>query len=97
MGATHATELLAVFGVYRTRLGGLLTAAADGSSARRVSREVQTRWGGTFGRTGNPGEGWPRYDQDMRAVLVFDRNTHLEYDPAAARRRAWEGFTLAVG
>jgi para-nitrobenzyl esterase len=96
MGATHATELLAVFGVYRTRLGGLLTAAADGSSARRVSQEVQTRWG-TFGRTGNPGEGWPRYDQDMRAVLVFDRNTHLEYDPAAERRRAWEGFTLAVG
>ncbi|MHA3021922.1 carboxylesterase/lipase family protein [Mycobacterium sp. BMJ-28] len=96
MGATHATELLAVFGVYRTRFGGLLTAAADGASARRVSGEVQGRWG-TFGRTGNPGEGWPRYDQDMRAVLVFDRNTHLEYDPAAERRRAWAGFTLAVG
>ncbi|GAS96003.1 type B carboxylesterase [Mycolicibacterium canariasense] len=96
LGATHATELLAVFGVYRTRLGGLLTAAADGASARRVSRQVQARWGG-FSRTGNPGEGWPRYDEGMRAVLVFDRDTHLEYDPAAERRRAWAGFTLAVG
>ncbi|MCX2714719.1 carboxylesterase/lipase family protein [Mycolicibacterium sp. J2] len=96
LGATHAMELLAVFGVYGTRWGGLLTAAADGASARRVTREVQMRWG-SFSRTGNPGEGWPRYDENMRAVLVFDRNTHLEYDPAAERRRAWAGFTLAAG
>lgn len=96
MGATHATELLAVFGIYRTRLGALLTAVGDRASARRVSREVQTRWG-TFSRTGSPGEGWPRYDQSMRAVLVFDRQTRLQYDPDADRRRAWEGFTLATG
>ena len=95
MGATHATELLAVFGIYRTRLGGLLTAAADAGSARRVSRQVQSRWG-EFGRTGHPGEGWPRYDDNMRAVLVFDRHTHLEYDPHAQRRQAWTGFTLAA-
>ncbi|WP_395311734.1 carboxylesterase/lipase family protein [Mycobacterium sp. AMU20-3851] len=95
MGATHATELLAVFGIYRTRLGGLLTAAGDRASARRVSREVQTRWG-EFSRTGSPGEGWPRYDESMRAVLVFDRQTRLHYDPDADRRRAWHGFTLAA-
>ncbi|MGU3499270.1 carboxylesterase/lipase family protein [Mycobacterium sp. C31M] len=95
MGATHATELLAVFGIYRTRVGGLLTVAADGGSARRVSREVQYRWG-EFSRTGSPGEGWPRYDDSMRAVLVFDRQTHLEYDPHAERRRAWAGFTLSA-
>ena len=34
LGATHATELLAVFDVYRTRFGWLLTAAADRRSAR---------------------------------------------------------------
>ncbi|MGB5110757.1 MAG: carboxylesterase/lipase family protein [Mycobacterium sp.] len=95
MGATHATELLAVFGMYRTRLGALLTAGGDCASARRVSWEVQTRWG-TFSRTGGPGEGWPRYDESMRAVLVFDRETRLKYDPDADRRRAWEGFTLAT-
>ena len=95
MGATHATELLAVFGIYRTRVGGLLTAAGDRTSARRVSREMQSRWG-EFSRTGSPGEGWPRYDESMRAVLVFDRQTRLRYDPDADRRRAWEGFGLAA-
>jgi len=95
MGATHATELLAVFGIYRTRLGALLTAGGDRTSAKRVSREIQSRWG-EFSRTGGPGEGWPRYDESMRAVLVFDRRTRLEYDPHADRRRAWEGFTLAA-
>ena len=33
LGATHATELLAVFDTYRTRFGSLLTAAADRRSA----------------------------------------------------------------
>ncbi len=31
-------------------------------SAKRVSREIQSRWG-EFSRTGGPGEGWPRYDE----------------------------------
>jgi para-nitrobenzyl esterase len=93
-GATHGTELFAVFDVYRTRFGSFLTAAADGRSARQVSNDVQTRWR-TFGRTGVPGEGWPAYTQQDRAVMVFDRHSHLEYDPRAERRRAWEGFSLA--
>ena len=95
LGATHATELFAVFDIYRTRFGSVLTAAGDRASAARVSRNVQRRWG-EFSRTGTPGEGWPRYDEGMRAVLVFDRQTRLEYDPHADRRQAWEGFTLAA-
>jgi para-nitrobenzyl esterase len=54
---------------------------------------VQGRWR-SFSRTGSPGDGWPRYTADERAVMVFDRHSHLEYDPNADRRRAWEGFTL---
>ncbi|MGN7779996.1 carboxylesterase/lipase family protein [Mycolicibacterium sp. 22603] len=95
LGATHATELFAVFDIYRTRFGSVLTAAGDRASAARVSRDVQRRWG-DFSRTGRPGEGWPRYDEGMRAVLVFDRHTRLEYDPHADRRQAWAGFTLAA-
>ena len=95
LGATHATELFAVFDVYRTRFGSLLTAAADRRSARRVSNDVQGRWR-AFSRTGLPGDGWPAYTEDDRAVMVFDRHSHLEYDPDADRRRAWEGFTLAT-
>jgi para-nitrobenzyl esterase len=95
MGATHATELFAVFDVYRTRFGSLLTAAADRRSARRVSNDVQGRWR-AFSRTGVPGDGWPAYTDEDRAVMVFDRHSHLEYDPHADRRLAWEGFSLAA-
>jgi hypothetical protein len=28
--------------------------------------------------------------------MVFDRQSHLAYDPRAERRRAWEGFSLAT-
>jgi para-nitrobenzyl esterase len=94
LGATHATELFAVFDVYRTRFGSLLTAAADGRSARRVSDDVQTRWR-EFSRTGVPGDDWPAYTHADRAVMVFDRRSHVVHDPHGNRREAWAGFTLA--
>ncbi len=94
LGATHATELFAVFDIYRTRLGAALTLAGDRTAARRVSRDVQSRWR-SFARTGAPGEGWPAYTLTERPVLVFDRRPRLEYDPHPERRSAWNGFTLA--
>jgi para-nitrobenzyl esterase len=95
LGATHAMELLAVFDVYRTRLGSVLTAAADRRSALRVSNDVQRRWR-AFGNGGVPGDGWPVYASEDRAVMVFDKHSRVEYDPDADRRRAWDGFTLAA-
>lgn len=93
LGATHATELLAVFDVYRSRFGALLTAAADRRAALRVSNEVQRRWR-SFSHTGSPGDGWPAYSNTDRAVMVFDRKCRLEFDPHAERRMAWDGFSL---
>lgn len=93
LGATHATELLAVFGIYRSRVGAVLTAGVDQRAAVKVSHQVQTRWQ-EFSRTGVPGD-WPAYNRDERPVLVFDRHTHVEYDPHPHRRKAWAGFTLA--
>lgn len=95
LGATHAMELLAVFDTYQTRYGSMLTAAADRRSARRVSRDVQSRWR-KFSRTGVPGPDWPAYTADQRPVYAFDRRARVEYDPDAQRRRAWEGFSLAA-
>lgn len=95
LGATHGTELFAVFDVYRTPIGSLLTAAADRRSALRVSNDVQRRWR-AFSKTGLPGDDWPTYTEQERAVMVFNRQSHLEYDPRAERRRAWEGFSLAT-
>jgi para-nitrobenzyl esterase len=95
-GATHATELLAVFDVYRTKFGRLLTAAADRRAALRVSDDVQGRWR-AFAHTGVPGDDWPAYTRADRAVMVLDRRPRVEYDPHADRRQAWEGFSLATG
>ncbi|MGX9791738.1 carboxylesterase/lipase family protein [Mycobacterium sp. MMS18-G62] len=95
LGATHATELFAVFDVYRTKFGRLLTAAADRRSALRVSNDVQRRWR-EFSRTGVPGTGWPAYTHDDRPVMVFDRHPRVEFDPHSARRQAWQGFSLAA-
>ncbi|MGV9798022.1 carboxylesterase/lipase family protein [Mycobacterium sp. NPDC003449] len=94
LGATHAMELLAVFDTYRTRYGSMLAAVGDRRSARRVSRDVQSRWR-EFGRTGLPGNGWPGYTAEDRSVYVFDARPGVESDPHAERRQAWEGFTLA--
>ncbi|OBA74179.1 carboxylesterase [Mycobacterium sp. 1554424.7] len=94
LGATHATELLAVFDVYRTRFGALLTAAADRRAALRVSNHVQRRWR-SFSRTGSPGDDWPAYTSADRAVMVFDRKSRIEFDPHPHRRIAWDGFSLA--
>jgi para-nitrobenzyl esterase len=87
-GATHASELLAVFDVYSTRLGSMLTVAGDRRSARDVSRDVQRRWR-SFSRTGVPGEDWPPYSPSDRATMIFDRRSRVEYDPTPARRQAW--------
>jgi len=94
IGASHATELLAVFDVYDTALGSMLTLAGDRRSARTVSRDVQRRWR-AFSRTGVPGGDWPRYAEPDRSVLVFDRAARVERDPMPMRRRAWQHHTLA--
>jgi para-nitrobenzyl esterase len=93
LGATHGTELLAVFGTYRTTFGALLSAVVDRRSALRVTNEVQRRWR-SFTRTGVPGDGWPAYIDPDRVVMVFDRKSHLEFDPHPEQRKAWEGFSL---
>ncbi|HTM85078.1 MAG TPA: carboxylesterase/lipase family protein [Mycobacterium sp.] len=93
LGATHATELLAVFDIYRTGPGIMMTLAGDRRPALRVSNEVQNRWR-EFSRTGVPGDGWPVYTETDRAVLVIDRRSRVEFDPHRDRRMAWEGFSL---
>lgn len=95
LGATHATELFAVFDVYRSAFGRLLTAAADRRSALRVSDDVQSRWR-SFSRTGVPGADWPAYTVADRAVRVFDSRSRVEHDPHAQRRQAWEAFSAAA-
>jgi para-nitrobenzyl esterase len=95
MGATHATELLAVFDVYRSKFGRLLTAGVDARTARNVTDDVQKRWL-AFADHGVPGPDWPQYTREERAVLLLDRRRRVVFDPNAQRRQAWEGFFLAA-
>lgn len=94
-GATHGTELLAVFDLYSTRIGGLITVAADRRSARRVSRDVQRRWR-AFNRDGVPGDDWPRYASPDRATMIFDRLSRVEADPVVQRREAWAALSAGA-
>jgi para-nitrobenzyl esterase len=95
LGATHGTELLAVFDIYRTPLGSALTAGLDRRAAVAVSRQLQSRWD-KFSRTGVPGADWPLYTRPERPVLVFDRRIRVEFDPHASRRKAWAGFSMVT-
>ncbi|MGC4934317.1 carboxylesterase/lipase family protein [Gordonia sp. DT30] len=88
LGATHATELFAVFGAYRMPLFAAL-AAGDWRAASAMVDEMQSRWG-DFARGRPPGADWPRYDGDRRPVLVLDRVSHVEEDPDTHRRQAWD-------
>ncbi|MET9199213.1 carboxylesterase/lipase family protein [Gordonia sp. NPDC003585] len=86
-GATHATELFAVFGAYRAPMGAGL-AVGSWKSTGRVIDDVQSRWV-SFARTGDPGVGWPAYRTDDRKVLVINDPDRVVTDPDAQRRDAW--------
>jgi para-nitrobenzyl esterase len=60
----------------------------------RVSKNVQQRWR-SFSIAGVPGDDWPAYTEADRAVMVFDRRSHVEFDPHPQRRMAWQGFSMA--
>lgn len=89
IGATHATELLAVFGTYRDSIGIPLAAAGSWGATKRITATMQSRWT-WFARTGKPAPDWPAYSREQRNVMVLDDPPHLEVDPHGPRREAWE-------
>lgn len=95
MGATHATELLAVFDSYRGTMGTVMAGGTGKRDAVRVSNDVQRRWL-AFAHSGIPGDGWPEYEPPTREVMVFDNATRVVSDPEASRREAWSGFSLIL-
>ncbi|MGC5025513.1 carboxylesterase/lipase family protein [Tsukamurella sp. DT100] len=93
-GATHASELMAVFGVYHGTTGWVLGALGDRRIAMRVSDGMQRDWI-TFARTGRPAGEWPTYNGTSRATLVIDDRNRVVYDPSPEIRRAWDAFEAA--
>ncbi|TSD99673.1 carboxylesterase/lipase family protein [Skermania sp. ID1734] len=91
IGATHGTELLAVFGFGTDGLGRALTLLGGHSGMRKVTELMQSHWI-SFARNGVPGPEWPRYDAEKRETLIIDEQPRVIADPRRQKREAWIGY-----
>ena len=87
-GATHAMELFAVFGAFRSALGAGM-AVGSWRAAGRVTHTVQRHWG-NFALVHTPVVGWPAYTTNQRRVLLIDDPCRVRVDPGRERRAAWQ-------
>lgn len=93
LGATHATDLIPVFGATDGPIGRAFTAAGGHRGLRAVTRQFQDNWL-EFAHTGAPLPSWPAYTEDRRTTLVIDDPTRLVTDPDKAKRLAWQGIRV---
>ncbi|MBX3161133.1 MAG: carboxylesterase/lipase family protein [Deltaproteobacteria bacterium] len=87
LGAAHALELPFVWNRLDNPLSQLLLGGAD-PSAQSLALEMHDAWA-SFVRTGDPGGGWPRYDDVRRATRIFDRTSSIADDPDGLTRVIW--------
>ena len=87
LGACHGIEVPFVFGT--TGLESVVPLVGSGPEAVRLSERIQDAWI-AFARTGDPG--WPAYDADARATMVWGRESGVEHAPLDAERAAWDRY-----
>ncbi|MBB5914596.1 para-nitrobenzyl esterase [Nocardia transvalensis] len=92
-GATHALDLIPVFGGVDTPVGRVITAAGGYRGFRAVQDEFQENWL-AFARTGRPLDSWPEYTEQRRSTRIIDSPARVEVDPEKAKRLAWEGVRV---
>ncbi|MFE6860405.1 carboxylesterase/lipase family protein [Nocardia sp. NPDC057668] len=92
-GATHALDLIPVFGATATPFGRALSAAGGQRAFNSVSEQFQRNWL-SFARTGAPLAAWPAYTEDERATMIIDSPQRVEFDPERAKRLAWQGIRV---
>lgn len=93
LGATHATDLIPVFGGADTTAGRALTVAGGRRGLRAVTEQFQGNWL-AFAHTGSPLPSWPAYTEARRSTLVIDYPTRVEHDPNQEKRLAWQGVRV---
>ncbi|BDT95708.1 carboxylic ester hydrolase [Nocardia sputorum] len=93
LGATHATDLIPVFGIGDSPVGRAFTAAGGRRGLRAVTDQFQDNWL-AFARTGAPLPSWPAYTEARRSTLIIDYPTRVEHDPDRAKRLAWQGVRV---
>ena len=91
LDATHAFEIIPVFGEVDSAMARLQTAAGGRAALRALSARMQAHWV-HFARHGVPRPDWPVYGPH-RPTLIFDETDRVEHDPRADRRAAWTGFS----
>ncbi|MFC4373549.1 carboxylesterase/lipase family protein [Nocardia halotolerans] len=94
-GATHALELLPVFGWVDSPLGRMMTAAGGRRAFLAVQDTMQENWL-SFARTGTPLPKWTPYTPQRRATYAIDHPARLLIDPEPAKREAWHGVRVSV-
>jgi para-nitrobenzyl esterase len=92
-GATHALDLIPVFGWVDGPIGRILTVAGGYKGFRSVQDQFQDNWL-AFARTGRPLPDWPPYTEDRRNTRIIDQHPRVEIDPDRAKREAWSGVRL---
>ncbi|MFE3191935.1 carboxylesterase/lipase family protein [Nocardia sp. NPDC059240] len=92
-GATHALDLVPVFGAVDSVVGRAMTAAGGYRAFRSVSHQFQDNWL-SFARTGSPLPNWPAYTEDRRATMIIDAPGRVEDDPERTKRLAWQGVRI---
>jgi carboxylesterase type B len=90
LGSCHALEIPFVFNTV-DRPGASLFIGDDPPVG--IAERMNTAWA-DFARHGRPdGAGfgdWPAYTPGERATMVIDTESHLDLDPLADERRAWD-------
>ncbi|QEE62125.1 carboxylesterase/lipase family protein [Salinibacterium sp. dk2585] len=91
IGATHGTDVAAVFDGYDAGLGKIVTALGGRGTANALAQRFQGALL-SLARTGSPGADWPQYDETARQTRIFDSEDRIESDPRAGRRLAWGDY-----
>ncbi|ONM48371.1 carboxylesterase/lipase family protein [Nocardia donostiensis] len=93
LGATHATDLIPVFGAGSAPVFRALTALGGRRGLQSVTRQFQDNWL-RFAHTGAPLPSWPQYTEKRRSTLIIDAPSRIEHDPDQEKRIAWEGVRV---
>jgi para-nitrobenzyl esterase len=92
--ATHGLELFALFDRMNGWFGWAMGALGGRRAFKRTGDRMRRHWI-EFARSGQV-VGWPVYDEQDRATLIFDTHDRVELDPRGARRVAWQEFVPHV-
>ncbi|HEY8573795.1 carboxylesterase/lipase family protein [Phenylobacterium sp.] len=93
-GAVHGIDVSASFHSYRD---GFFNGTLEG---KRMADRFASAWS-SFVRTGNPNNErlppWQPYDDARRAVMIFDDDTRVDFNPRAEIRAWWDANPPAPG